>query len=422
MSDSINNGLQSVIYHSVTGKVNDSFVGLKFDGNDMHIYFPECYSISKDVDVARNEILALLRTIAIAKSASKEHSRVYNTQSSDGGFALFSYLWMIKDYLENGFYTNREKVYAKNVNGKINWQKTVRGNAFLSDNNLFFPSIVVERKSNVDNILVEIHKLCVKKSIDYIGWLFNLKSDYIITPRFTNALKKFYLNTIKHELDQTFLDSKRLLLTHMKNVLDGLDEGTNNKEFVYGVDTYNYIFEKMVDSVFGNTEHISDFYPSSKWQLRKYNYAEKDGSKLRPDTIILQKDIAIIIDSKYYRFGYTGEMEDLPETTSIQKQITYGEFVLKNIRYPIITAYNAFLIPYDKTQGDYKSQYDIQYVGFAKSTWKDNRNDHELVHTFLIDLKYLVFNWNNSNHEEDVSRLVEMIIKAQREAEKRIIK
>ena len=421
---SLKTTINNLFLHSVTGGVDDSFVGLKTIGNDIHIYHPECYAMDIDSAGIRDDILALLRTVSIAKTTSTEYSKVFNSHNADGDFALFSYIWIIKDYLSHGFYVNREKIYKINENGKINWKKTMQSDPIVSKKNIVFPNITVERKSDIDNILVEIHKYCVKKSIDYIGWLFNLNSSYIEVPRFTISRKKLYLDTIKQELDHTFVDEKKVLLNHMKNVLNGLDENSNNKDFVYGVDSYYYIFERMIDSIFGNVANISDFYPSAKWQLVKYNYKETESSKLRPDTIILQDDkdgkIAYILDSKFYRFGFTGNESDLPETTSIQKQITYGEYILKNSRENISKIYNAFLLPYDKNKKVFQSEDNLQYIGFAKSTWKDNDTSHEIIHAFLIDLKHVIKTWNQVNHVDDVNKLIEEILEHHDDAIKKL--
>lgn len=407
--------INNLFLHSVTGGVDDSFVGLKTIGNEIHVFHPECYAIDINSPEIREDILALLKTVSIAKTASIEHSKAYNTHNKDGDFALFSYIWIIKDYLSHGFYVNREKVYQINENGKINWKKTMQSDAIVSKRNIVFPNITVERKSNIDNILVEIHKYCVKKSIDYIGWLFNLSSSFIQVPKFTTSMKKLYLDTINQELDHTFVDEKKILLTHMRNVIIGLDESSNNKDFVYGVDSYYYIFERMVDSIFGNVTNISDFYPSAKWQLVRNEFKEMESSKLRPDTIILKDDesgnkLAFILDSKFYRFGFTGNESDLPETTSIQKQIIYGDYILKNSPVSVDRIYNAFLLPYDKNRETFKSDKNLQYIGFAKSTWKDNSMSHDIIHAFLIDLKHVIKTWNQFNHFDDVDALLNEIL------------
>ena len=170
--------------HKATGKTDDSFVGIKILGNDIHFYYPESYRFDMDALTVRNDIVDLLRTIAIAKTSSAVLSQANNKTNNVGDFALLSYLWLINDYLANGFYVNREKLYKVNQSGRVNWKKTMQMQPIVSEGNIIYPNIVVEVKNNVDNILVEIHKYCVKKSIDYIGWLFNLKSSFIETKPF----------------------------------------------------------------------------------------------------------------------------------------------------------------------------------------------------------------------------------------------
>lgn len=403
--------------HKVTGKTDDSFVGIKILGNDIHFYYPESYRFDIDALTVRNDIVDLLRTIAIAKTSSTLLSQANNKTNNVGDFALLSYLWLINDYLANGFYVNREKLYKINQAGRVNWKKTMQMQPIVSEGNIIYPNIVVEVKNNVDNILVEIHKYCVKKSIDYIGWLFNLKSSFIETKPFNETVKKLYIATLRKELDKTFDDDKRLRLRHLMNVVVGLDARDNKNEFVYGVDSYYYIFERMIDAIFGNVKDLKSFNPKAKWQLLRNNYKETPSSELRPDTIIVKGNDVFILDSKFYRFGYTGQEDDLPETTSIQKQITYGDYIKKNVtKIEIENIYNAFLLPYDKTRAIFFSEDNIQYIGFAKSTWKDNDKDHELIHTFLIDLYHVVKTWNRYNHDQDVSFLIDAIITHQNEA------
>lgn len=401
--------------HKVTGKNDDSFVGFKIKGNEIHFYYPESYRFDAESISMRNDIVDLLRTISIAKTKSTILSQANNVNNETGEFALLSYLWVINDFLINGFYINREKLYKTNQSGKINWKRTMQSQPIVSNGNIIYPNITVEVKNTVDNILVDIHRHCVKRSIDFIGWLFNLSSNFIEGKPVNETIKKLYISTLRKELDRTFDDEKRLRLRHLLNVMLGLDSRINN-EFVYGVDSYYYIFERMIDSIFGNIKDLRDFNPKAKWQLAKNNYKETDSSNLRPDTIIVKDKDVFIIDSKFYRFGYTGNEEDLPETTSIQKQITYGDFIQTNVtKIDVQNIYNAFLLPYDKKREVFSSEDNIQYIGFAKSTWKDNTKKHELVHTFLIDLKHVVKTWNRYNHENDVSFLIREIIKHQSE-------
>lgn len=404
--------------HPVTGKTDDSFIGLRIKGNDIHFFYPESYRFDENSDTVRSDIIDLLRTISIAKTTSIQPSPAYNSTKVQGEYALMSYLWVIKDYLRNGFYVNREKTYKVNQAGRVDWKRTMQTQPIVSSGNVIYPNIIVSAKNTVDNLLVEIHKYCVKKSIDFIGWLFNLTSSFIETKPFNEGIKKLYIQTVKKELEKTFDDDKRIRLKHILNIIIGLDANEHNDEFVYGVDSYPYIFERMIDSIFGNVKNMADFNPTATWQLLRNDYLEKNSRDLRPDTIIVKEDGTVfILDSKFYRFGFTGDESDLPETTSIQKQITYGEYISKYVtKVDVKEVYNAFLLPYDKERDKFRSEDNLQYIGFAKSKWKDNKLGYELVHTFLIDLHHVVKTWSRLNHSDDVERLVSEILEHNEEA------
>jgi hypothetical protein len=395
--------------HNSTGKDNDSFVGIKIVGNDIHLYIPEAYQFDINSRTIRYDIISLLKTLSLADTKSKTKVEIFSKRENETTFALYSYLWIIDDFLKNGFFVNREKVFRTNQNGRVDWKKTFKTNPIISDGNIIYQDIIVSIRNNRDDLLSLIYRFCLKKSIDYIGWMFNMNSKFIQYIPFSEETKKKFVHEIDIELNSTFDDVKQLRLSHMKNIILGLDSSLEGKAFVYGVDKYHTIFEKMIDSIFGNIKTKSEFEPVGKWQLVRDGYIEKDSSKLRPDTIVIRKDTAYILDAKYYRFGTTGIYDDLPETTSIQKQITYGDFVKQNFAN-IKNVYNAFLLPFNKNAERFKSEDNLKYVGFAKSTWKDGKNNHEFVQAFLIDLKHVIQTWNKNN-TDDIEFLIENIEK-----------
>lgn len=144
----------------------------------------------------------------------------------------------------------------------------------------------------------------------------------------------------------------------------------------------------------------------------KNNFEEKSASALRPDTILLKDDAAYILDSKFYRFGFTADEADLPETTSIQKQITYGDYLLElqeKKKIGINRVYNAFIMPYDKFNNKLNLSQNIEYIGYAKTEWKDNKEQHQFVYSFLVDLHHVVAIWNEYNHTDDINTLISEI-------------
>jgi len=405
--------INNLIEHASTGKDNDSFVGLKIKGNEIHFFYPESYHFDKNSKTLKNDILSLLKTINLAKTRAKDKAEIYMSRVNDTDFALSSYLWVIKDYLKNGIYVNREKVYKQNQKGKVNWKRTLENDPIVSNGNVIYKDIVVETKNNVDNLLVEVHKFCIKKSIDYIGWIFNLNSNFIKVRPFNDAVKKQYLIAITSELAHTFEDDKKVRLTHLKNVIQGLDATLEGKDIIYGVDKYDYIFERMIDCIFGNQD-VTEFYPKGTWNVIRPVEKSKKSSDLRPDTVFVNEvnniKSAYILDSKFYRFGYTGEISDLPETTSIQKQIVYGDFVKTNKKDEFgDRIYNAFLLPFDKTNEKFKTDDNMIYIGNATTDSNDNSLAHEKVYAFLIDLKHVVDTYNNYSHTEDTDKLVSEI-------------
>ena len=115
-----------------------------------------------------------------------------------------------------------------------------------------------------------------------------------------------------------------------------------------------------------------------------------------------------------YKFGYTGDLNDLPETTSIQKQITYGDYVNTKTDMPIR---NAFIIPYDKDLKVFKSKpymkymdedHDFVYIGYASGDWRNQKADYDAVYTFLIDLNFLIRNYRKKS-TEDIEKLTKQI-------------
>lgn len=223
-----------------------------------------------------------------------------------------------------------------------------------------------------------------------------------------------YLAAIRSELDCTFDDEKHSILEHMENVLIGLDEVSDNNNIVYGVDTYYYVFERMIDSLFG-TEKVDEYYPTFTWHLKYSNKSDGlAGPTIRSDTIMRRgiKDDIYIIDSKFYRYGTLDltQTKGLPEASSVVKQITYGSYVQSEFLNNSI--YNVFILPYDakSMNAELIKEEDkhLVYIGEVSSGWESDKT-YGRIYTFLIDLRYVVKTWNRIMHDADRTSLAEMV-------------
>lgn len=408
--------INNLVTVPANGKTGNQFVGIKIKNNIIEFHYPETYKLAETDQGLRKDILTVLRTISLAKTMTKDKSSYYSQHNNIYTFPLAAYLWILNDYLIYGRYENREKVFCRGANGKINWKRTLSTQPVISDGNVIYTDIISEKKSQTDNLITQIYNFCVKKASDDIGWLYGFTYD-------TNGIdykklfnKKLYISTINTELSKTYDDVKKYRLNTMKNIIIGLDDGLiDTDEVLYGIDSYDYVFERMIDSMFSNIEDIKSFYPNATWKLILENESVKS-SNLRPDTVMIVDKKVFIIDAKYYRYGITFSPNDMPETTSIQKQITYGEYVKKVKEKEYKEVYSAFLLPYSKTENKYSQFFheNFSFVGIGEASWVDlNVADHRKVAAILIDMNYLIAHWSSAREDEIkiVAEIIEENIK-----------
>ena len=415
------NNEKKIILHSVTNEEHNSFVGLRIKNGEIHFHYPESYDLSDDNDKKsfRYDVVNIIRTISLAKSKTSSSSLSDSGVHQSEQFAIMSYLWIIRDYLSNGYYRNSEKIYSVNGKGKINWKKTLDTQPIISNGNIIYNNVVVEVRNDCDDVITEAHKWCVFDSVRKIGWLFGLSEKSVFVSKTADSVIKKYIRAIRTELKRTFDDVKKARLNHMLKVLMGVDDSDRTKEIVYGVDKYHYVYERMVDYIFSNIDDITKYNPNAKWYLKKNAFEPKDASALRPDTILLDtkqngEKVAYVLDAKFYRFGTTGKESDLPTTTSIQKQITYGDNIICNLQEKenIKQVYNAFVMPYNKHNNIFDYKENLEYVGYSEANWRNDKLSHTRICAFLLDTKHLVSTWSHGNSEEDVKKLIDEIGRA----------
>ncbi len=415
-----------------------SFVGIKFTRNTIDFYYPETFrwkdGLTELDDVDQNRISDdlskgvrdILASIAFAKTLSKEKTKLNDSFDEDEEpFAMKAYLWMIRDFMRNGFYKNRESVYKLNQNGRINWKRTLRQQPIYSNGSFIYKDFVVSAKSSVENTLVEIYRFCVCKSVFLIGWLFGIRSSSLGVKGFedvelSDALKKQYVHTLQYELSRTFDDGKRERLRNMMNVVEGLNKSENG-QLVYGVDSYDRVFERMIDKIYSTEQgNMEQYYPRGQWSNGK------TASPLFPDSVLHKEKTYVIIDAKCYRYADEGYADDdakgLPSTDSIQKQLTYGDHLRKTLDAGVI--YNCFIIPYNKEkQYGNKAKTDevLLCTGlYATGLWREKSDQpYEKIYVFLADLRDVVEKWNEHHHDseqEDLIEALEQLIKAENQA------
>lgn len=390
----------------------DRFVGVRADKNNAMVFFPMGYRLPDSEEDIREDILKLIEIISTfndSKDSLLAMDKFVATQSVN--FPVNAYMNIIRYFLEQSdYYKEREQIRKTADKGKIDFPASLRKNVkfFQEDGSPFFDRYTVKGSSpNEKNLITQIHKYCVYEAFSTLGWLFtpHLPADPHIAlepERFLFALRK--------KLSVTHNDKDKLLFQAMIQMLEYLDSENDNKQYYFGTDRFEYVWEKLIDEVFG-IRGKEEFFPRTKWNL-KFN-TNKDNHALEPDSIMMCDDKIYVLDAKYYRYGVTGEPRHLPESSSINKQITYGEYIdncqaLKD-KYGELPIYNAFLMPFNRSENPFHVSGDyFLNIGEATGEWKNDAKLYERVQGIVIDIRFLMNNYTGS-HKSKIRKLAKVI-------------
>lgn len=386
-------------YIKTTNTDGDKFIGIKGEKNRISVYLPECLDVSKDVgtlDERIEDVQSLIKCIKLSKVINADGDANNNNENKGTSIPIASYMYLIDDYRKNGIIVNREEIKTNTIRGKIDWKQTLQQAPIVSKGSIIFTNFISKFKTNTDNILIEIYRYCLKVALDRVGWLYKMNSNFIKILSVNESKNKYYINIVRNELSKTFDDLKRKRLEHLYLILLNVKDSKNISNFEYGTYSFYMVFEKMIDSLFNGLEDTNEFNPKGEWFLE--DRGTFDSSSLRPDTVLLDDKAVYIIDSKYYRYGATGDIKNgLPTTQSIQKQITYAKHTYES-KNKEVEIYNAFLLPYDIKKD--KEVGPMRHIGYARSKWEKQNRSYEKIHTFLIDLRFVIRNYDKKDNSK----------------------
>lgn len=369
-----------------------SFVGITFNDSQIIVHKPYAFEISTN---NKNDFIDDIRILLLSIQKACTQKEILNNVNSfgenQGYFPILSFIWILDFYKKNNRPVVFERHYSSISSGKINWKRSIQGSMSIINNNVYYNDLVYESKRTVNNLFIEVYYFCIYQAISKYGcWALGMsvKSLPNYSYKFNKLVKSNYLNCIERESRNTFNDDFRLLLDHMKNIVN-CTIGDNGSVSTFGITTFNKVFEDAIDYVYNNINHNEDFYPTAK-----YNFGGKEMSKLVPDTIHIANNKAYIIDAKCYSPG------SLPDTSSIHKQITYAEnleFKHKNLSKKYLSysknhIYNSFIFP-----GSLQENQLFEFVGIATSSWKDCSKAYETIRCIKIDLKKILYTYVFSN-------------------------
>ena len=393
----------------------DYFVGIKYENDRLRINFPLGYKKAVTEEELKRDVLNLIGVLSSLSDSNESFIQKQKvTHREIVVFPIHAYLYLIKDFLSNGYYFEKEVVYEKSTHGKANWTKTVKQvRPFLQDSSIFYTEFITRKiKHNENQLISQIHQYCVWESFSKIGWLF---SSFIpVKPRI-KFNKSLFLSIIKSKVTQIFNEKTILLFNYMIDVIEFLDKSCETKNFTYGTNEFEYIWEMMVDSVFGE-KNKTKYYPHCYWEIEGKEYSsdqiEFRQSSLRPDTIMItdkgsENQRIFVLDSKYYKYGESKQLNHLPMSGSIIKQIAYAEYIENKENIGELNKskaiYNAFIMPFES-----KNSKNMKFVGSAKADYKIENKSYYNIKAILIDTKFLMENYvHNDKMIKELADLIE---------------
>ncbi|HEL2150947.1 LlaJI family restriction endonuclease [Streptococcus suis] len=401
---------------NATNKEGDTFVGIRselVDGNhSLTIYFPLGYDISKDETLVRLEIIQLL---TVLQDYNDEQSQVASITPEQllktVRFPAQAYIRVMSDFLNNGYYKMSEDEFKVGQSGAISWNRTRKHiEPIVTKKGIVYPQYMVRQHSETDKQLItEISQYCVYESYVKIGWLYKMPT--VFKPVQTREVEvyKSYIHNMRLSATK---DRDKQLFSAMYDILNFTNQEDEPEEFYFGTNRFEYIWERLIEATFGNVKK-EHYFPRTKWILNIGR--DKVNAAIEPDTVMKKDKDIYVLDAKYYKFGQTLNVTHLPESTSINKQISYGEYIQTNDKFEDereqgMQVYNAFLMPYDSNSKPY-NDVDSKYysIGEAVAEWKNSTETYERVQGILVDVKHLISNAVRPSNNE-IATLSETIL------------
>lgn len=376
-----------------TNADGDRFVGVKADADGVTVHFPIGYHLPDDEMERKRDILHLLQVLAaLAPRAEMGPSRE-TRGAPETAFPLHAYLEIIHHFMESGYYRERDPVYRTGDRGAIDWAKTIRRQSALLQPDLtpVYTKYTVRRSMpNENKEISQIHKHCVCESFAKLGWLF---TPYLPAKPGGVLDGKRALFILADRLQHTNNNKEKRLFGAMLDMLRHMDGQASGRQFDFGTECFEGVWERMIDKAFG-IRNKQAYFPRTRWLLRQGRHKEK--YPLEPDSIMAYEGKLYVLDAKYYRYGVSGNPNHLPDSSSINKQITYGEYLYRRQGMADENLFNAFLMPYDAAANPFGLDTPFAHVGMAVGDWKENTRNYEKIQGIVVDTRYLLYHHTGS--------------------------
>lgn len=299
--------------------------------------------------------------------------------------ALSVIIFLLRDYLIHGLYTNEKRIYKLNGRNEINWDKTINEiQPIISHNKPFYLNYYTyESTIDEEGFFRQLHKLVINrcseklKSLgltEYVGFQpleLDINQDLFGPP-------EYLLSRIENELSVQYITRKQLVLKAMYYFISkewfspgGINIG------LFGTRNFNMVWEKVCSYVLNDQSDIfNDNIDAPEWFSKSGRIHRT--APIKPDIITIEEvkgnKLFVIADAKYYNINLSGNsLRDNPGVGDVVKQYVYQmafSSFLSSKNFDEIR--NVFLFPCD-------SDMDCDYIGKVSIEFFNNEGLEDIM-------------------------------------------
>lgn len=404
------------------------FVGVFGVNSVIGCCFPKFFE-DADMDICRfKKIVQVIRKC----QHNRDNSYRYSYGEPINFFNQLSVeLFLIKDYIENGVYSNYKSYIEDNGDGEIDWDRTINETfAIIKENRPYYTTMKTWATENDESdYFKRLHKyvltLCFSKmKKEGLLELFGLPFDTL-----SEECEKDFGNIdyIKYRISQEIqtqyiLRKQTLLKTLLSFFAKEKSCETNESLTVYGVNNFDYIWQEACAYIFNDKhseyERIIDNLRKPLWF--HYNddssavLSKNNENTLRTDIISVYenegKRTFCILDAKNYLIDWSSDRyKGQPGVEDVVKQFAYHkEFLgyIANAGYDHVV--NALLFPYQEHFDPEGSNNMVNNFGYVEMPIMMDWGDEWLVPIHLIYLSpsFVLMNYLNNTRCMDQLQVI----------------
>ena len=273
---------------------------------------------------------------------------------------------IIHDYLLNGIYIKERNEIGFNIDGEINWGKTVDElqPMFNKGRPIYFDMLVNTLVTEEEYIITQIHRWAVKYCLDKYGLILGNNPGVFLEDAIADineiGSEDFLKRILERELNEVFVDRNIRLLKLLKALITNEFDANQKNISLFGTKYFHGIWEVACSKVFRNDLENKPSAPYEQKTFKEHikrpiwNNGNADACNvnetLEPDIICVdyKSKTFFIFDAKYYNIKFENtpiQIIEKPGVSDVTKQILYEHAFREVFDKEFTNWYNCFIFP-----------------------------------------------------------------------------